>query len=519
MALLLRLLLAALSGVCFFASFEPLGWWIAGIVSALLLILSLMPWTSDRLPERLRRPLRGRGGMLIAAVQALVAYLCLLPWVGEFVGPLPYVALAVVLSLYSLLLGGAGARLLHRRGGLLGFVFLYVVVEWLRSSWPFGGFAWVRLAWGQIDGPLAALARWGGPSLVTFATIALAAACIALYRALASRGGSLLPAILSILLIVGSAGWCGLQLNAPEHTTGRTTVGAVQGNVPRMGLDFNAQRRAVLANHVRETEAIDEPVDFLVWPENSVDVNPLVDRAAGEMLQEALDAVKVPILIGTITVDEVGDRNTMLVMDPEKGPVDKHIKKYLQPFGEYMPMRSFLRHFSPYVDRAGNFQPGDGDGVVDIAGVRLGIMTCYEVAFDQAGRDAILHGATLLATPTNNATFGFTDMSYQQLAMSRMRAIELDRAVVVSATSGVSAMVEPDGTVTQHTHIFEPRHLVAEMPLRDTITMAARYGFIIDITMVIIGTLFMAWAFVPHRGASLDQGHAAPSRSTRKKRK
>lgn len=457
--------------------------------------------------------------MLIGMVHAFVAFACLLPWVGEFVGAAPYLALAFALSLYSLLLGGVGARLLSRPYGLAGFVFVYVAVEWLRSSWPFGGFAWVRLAWGQIDGPLAALARWGGPALVTAATVALGAACIALITPHRSRPARRWTGLATIIVIAASAGWCGLQLNDPAHTVGQRTVGAVQGNVPRLGLDFNAQRRAVLANHVRETEKIDEPVDFLVWPENSVDVNPLNDKAAGEMLQQALDAAAVPILIGTITVDEVGDRNTMLVMDPKQGPVDSHIKKYLQPFGEYMPLRSFLRHFSPYVDRAGNFQPGDGDGVVTISDVQLGVMTCYEVAFDQAGRDAVRHGATLLATPTNNATFGFTNMSYQQLAMSRMRAIELDRGVVVSATSGVSAIVEPDGTVTQHTGIFEPRHLVAQMPLRDNITMAARYGFHITAAMVIIGTLFMVWAFFPRRGTAREESNGAHPRSTRKKRK
>ncbi|MDU9793787.1 nitrilase-related carbon-nitrogen hydrolase, partial [Helicobacter pylori] len=88
------------------------------------------------------------------------------------------------------------------------------------------------------------------------------------------------------------------------------------------------------------------------------------------------------------------------------------------------------------VDLAGDFKPGDGNGVVHMGGIPVGVATCYEVAEDEAYRMAVRGGAQILSTPTNNDTFGFTDMTYQQLAMSRMRAIETDRAVVVVATSG-----------------------------------------------------------------------------------
>ena len=88
-------------------------------------------------------------------------------------------------------------------------------------------------------------------------------------------------------------------------------VAAIQGNVPRMGLDFNAQRRAVLANHARETLKLDEQVDLVIWPENSSDVNPFSDAQARAIIDGAVEHVQAPILVGTITVDEVGPRNTM----------------------------------------------------------------------------------------------------------------------------------------------------------------------------------------------------------------
>jgi len=339
---------------------------------------------------------------------------------------------------------------------------------------------------------------WGGPALVSFAAALVGSGLAAL---VIRHRGARIAGVLAVLLPLVAGAVTGLTVvNREEATVGETRAAAVQGNVPRMGLDFNAQRRAVLANHVRVTEELaGEELDLVIWPENSSDVNPFADPEAGELVDRAVRAVDTPILVGTITRDEVGDRNTMVVMDPETGRGDQHDKHFLQPFGEYMPMRDFFRMFSEYVDQAGDFKPGPPEFTVRMRDVVIGVATCYEVAFDPALRTAVLDGAQLLTTPTNNATFGFTDMTYQQLAMSRLRAIEVDRAVVVAATSGVSAIVHPDGSVSQETGIFEPGRLVETLPLRDTITFAARYGGHVQTALIILGGLLFITALVTGR--------------------
>jgi apolipoprotein N-acyltransferase len=115
-------------------------------------------------------------------------------------------------------------------------------------------------------------------------------------------------------------------------------------------------------------------------------------------------------------------------------------------------------------------------GVFDLAGTKVGLATCYEAAFDWAVRDTVTHGAQLISVPSNNATFGRSEMTYQQLAMSRVRAVEHSRAVVVPVTSGVSAIIRPDGKIVQQTEMFTPDALVAEVPLRSSLTPATRMG-------------------------------------------
>ncbi|GAA4801242.1 Apolipoprotein N-acyltransferase [Corynebacterium canis] len=478
--MILTLLLAAASGVFMYAATQPIGWWPAGIAGMGLLYFVLLRARSKR------------QGALFGWVHGVVTYLLLLPWIGEFVGPLPYIALALTESLYSILLGAIGVLLVRwPRLGPIAFSLWTVAVEWLRSSWPFGGFPWTRAAWGQLGGVLQWFTPIGGPALVT-AMLVITGAGLALLLHRPRVWGA-------VYLIVPLALGTALSFAQVGEPTGTVKVAAIQGNVPRLGLDFNAQRRAVLANHVAETQRLDEPVDLVIWPENSSDVNPFADVEARKGIDAAVRHVDAPVLVGTLTRDEVGMRNTMVVFDPEEGQGEWHHKKFLQPFGETMPMRDFFRLFSSFVDRAGNFQPGDGSGVVHMDGIAVGIATCYEIAFDAAAREAVLNGAEILTSPTNNATFGFTDMTYQQLAMSRMRALELDRAVVVAATSGVSAIVQPDGSVTQSTQIFEATTLVADLPLKDSKTIAARFGSVIEYTMGIIGALIAAAAVLKDR--------------------
>jgi len=147
------------------------------------------------------------------------------------------------------------------------------------------------------------------------------------------------------------------------------------------------------------------------------------------------------------------------------------------PFGEYVPARDVARLVTPFVDTTGDMVPGTGaNAALSVAGTKVGVFICYETAFDYPAREATADGGELLVVPTNNAWYGPGEMSYQQLAMSRLRAVEHGRAVVVSATSGVSALVAPDGTITSSTGLFTADALVGRVPLRTQTTLSDRLG-------------------------------------------
>ncbi|MGO1950316.1 MAG: apolipoprotein N-acyltransferase [Mycobacteriaceae bacterium] len=503
---------AAVAGVAQFASYQPTGlWWLAPLGFAVL-FLALSHALSGVADGPASRRHTWGWALWLSWIQGLVCYLFLLPWVGEYVGAIAWIGLALLESLYSLLFGaGVALVALGLRSGrgvppvvlLLAIPAWFVATEWLRSNWPFGGFGWGRVAWGQVSGPLENWVSVAGPSLVTFAVVVTGLGIAQLVRRRWATAAATVAVTVGggLVLAVVPTSWGGSGDSA-DGDGSTVNVAAVQGNVPQLGLDFADQRRAVLDNHVAQTRKLADEVDsgererpdLVIWPENASDLDPFANADAYDAISGAAEAVGVPLLVGTMTRDEVGSRNTLVVWDPETGPGEQHIKKYLQPFGEYMPFRDLLRNISPYVDRAGDFKPGDGNGVVHMDDIPVGVATCYEVSFDGAYRDAVNAGATLLTSPTNNATFGFTDMTFQQLAMNRMRAVEYDRSVVVAATSGVSAIVTPEGDVVDRTEIFRAGLLQEDIELRDTETVSARIGPVGEWIIALAGLGFVLFA-------------------------
>ena len=146
--------------------------------------------------------------------------------------------------------------------------------------------------------------------------------------------------------LVGALAW--LPLPGPSLTEGgpTSTVAVIQGDVPRAGLDFNAQRRAVLDNHVQQTLELAQDVaageepqpDVVIWPENSSDIDPYTNADAAREIDRAAAAIDAPILVGAV-VEGPGENvsNTAIVWDPDDGPGDTYVKRHPVPFGEYIP--------------------------------------------------------------------------------------------------------------------------------------------------------------------------------------
>jgi apolipoprotein N-acyltransferase len=462
-----RGLTAGLSGLAVYGAFAPLSVWPLALVGVAGLTLACHGTSARR-------------GAVLGLLTGLAFFLPLLRWSGLEVGAGPWILLAVSQAAFLAPLGAAVAVLTRLPVWPVWVAAAWVADEALRSRLPFGGFPWGRLAFSTADSPLAALAALGGAPLVTFAVALLGAAVALLLTARTARAAAFAAAAAGVVAVA--------SVVAPVGGSGEpVTVAVVQGNVPRLGLDFNAQRAAVLNNHVEATRELADDVragrvpapDLVVWPENSSDIDPFDDPAAFAAIDDVVRDIGVPVLVGAV-VDGADDDtvlNTGIVWDPQTGPGERYVKRHPVPFGEYIPLRSVARLVTDKVDLVPrDFAAGDEVGVLDVGPARLGDVICFEIAYDGLVRDTVREGGRLLVVQTNNATFGRSAQTEQQLAMSRLRAVEHGRAVVVAATSGISAVVEPDGDLAHRSEIFTRDVHVQQVPLRDARTPATRLG-------------------------------------------
>lgn len=432
--------------------------------------------------------------LLVGTVFGLTFFAPLLWWASVSVGPIPWVALSIAKALY---LGVVGVLFTWARRGRVisispgwqagAFTVLWAGMEEVGAYFPFGGFPWGRVAFSQVDTWLVRYAALGGTVAVTLATVGIGALAWATINYIsAGRGLKAALAGWGAAVVVLAATIIPLPSQAES---GSLSVAAIQGNVPDRGLDAFATAREVVQNHRDETlnfaEAGAGTVDIVLWPENGADIDPRKDALSAQLINESATAAQAPLLLGTIEYPTNGGRyNLMLLWEAESQVLGEYRKQRPAPFAEYVPMRDFARLFSDAVDRVTtDMIPGTEPAIMALPVERLGrdvqlaIGICFEVAFDDVLREGVALGGEILIVPTNNANFGRTAESTQQLAMTRLRAIEHGRSAVQISTVGVSGLVAPNGVLMSSTELFTQDYLTATLPLRTTLTLATKLGF------------------------------------------
>ena len=456
---MVNLLLSALSGLLLSGAFEPIAkWWLAPIA------IIVHMYAINRSNRKL----------LSAFVFAFTFNAILLHWTSTYVGSTPWIILAFGLSILYIPLALIG------RWGIASYPLIFVILEEVRNRFPFGGFGWARLAYSQADSPYALIAARGGAIALSAMTLLIAGF---VYFAFTKRVKILFLVPLLTLLIPNNI----IEVN-------QTSVLMVQGNVPELGLDFNARAKQVFNNHVQETRiALREKkkVDFIVWPENSVDVDPFTNK---DVFAE-LDSFDQPLVIGAIVGKGENLLNTSIFWN-ENGQ-DIYIKQHLTPFGEYIPLRSLAKKVSPLVNQVNDFSPGDQQKIFTVGDAKIAPVICFELLDDEILVQAAKK-SNIFVVQTNSATFGTSAESAQQLSITRVRAIEHSRNVASVSTTGYSAIIDYKGKVLQKTSMGTAEHVFADVGLIEQSSPRDRYG---DWA----GVFTLIWVFVVARRAYVQR--------------
>ena len=492
------LLLSVAGGLAVFASFPPLDAWPLAAVGPALLVIALTG-----------RSLRGSFGC--GLVFGLALFVPLLTWLLN-VAWYAWAALAGSEAVIFALLA-VGQRLLLRLPfwptAVAGW---WVLAEGFRDRWPFA-FPWGRLAMSQSVAPDVRWVAVGGAPLLTF-LIALVGAMLArLVLGLLARregprwAGSFGP-LLAAVVTAGVVLAGGLLPVDPTGGAPTAVVAAIQGNVPRARnlpqllndtevTQNQAQATLKLAAAVKAGRA-PEP-DVGVWPEDAVGLDPFEYPPVYDQILQMVNSLDRPVLVGEVLQGPL--RNAGQIWLPGHGPTDPiYIKRQLVPWGEYIPFRSITTRISSLTSLVPtDFTPGRSPVVFSVGRVKLGDVICYEVGFDNLVRSEVNAGATVLALQSNDADFELDNQlgeTEQQTAMARIRAIESDRAVVYSSTTGESSIIAPDGRLIASSGIWHEAILDARVPLVTYRTLADRVGGWPEYVLILLTVLAMAWGGV-----------------------
>jgi apolipoprotein N-acyltransferase len=510
------LLVALAGGLALAAAFPPAGWWPLAAVGPALLTIAL--WR-----QRLRIALAAGLVFGLALFFPLLSWLVNVAWYA-------WVALAVVEAVIFAVLTAGQWLLLRLRAWPLAVAGWWVACEAVRGRWPWGGFPWGRLVMSQATSPAVRWVAVGGPAFLTF-LVALVGACLAwlVLGPAADRTAMLRDRIVAgAALGVAAVITLGGALLPADGGAGQTTavVAAVQGDVPHArNLSDLVRASTVTQNHADATQQLAARVrsgqvpapDLVIWPENSTDQDPGQNPIVYATIAAAVHAIGRPVLVGAVLQSPI--RNAGQLWLPGRGPVQIYVKRRLVPFGEVIPFRSLLAKFTslPSSVQPENFTPGHKAVVFRIGKIRLGDVICYEVGFDGLVSSEVSAGANLLAVQTNDADFeldGQSGETLQQLDMARIRAVEHNRTVVVASTTGISAIIAPDGGLLASTHTWQRAEIEARVPLRSSITLADRLGgwpeaLLSWATVAAFGWALLAAVRLRRRPGSRPSGQAA----------
>jgi apolipoprotein N-acyltransferase len=468
----LRCLLALVGGLLLAAAFEPIGhaWLMPPTIAVLVLCV---------------RGLGPRRAWLPSLVFGVAFTYAVMVWMRS-VGTDAWIAMCAMEAAFFVPLGVGLSWSMRVRAWPVLSALWWVGIETWRSGFPFSGMPFGRLAFATAGTPWADAAPWIGMTGVSL-LVALTGTTLAwVVLQLRSPTRATYAAVAGLVVVTLAPA----LLSYPLARTGTATVAAVQGDVPGTGLNVPAVHREVTAAHVRLTRELADAVaagerprpDFVVWPENSTAVDPFLDTEVHAGIVAASDAIDVPIVVGGTNSNPLDDTQVLnqgIVYQPGLGSGDRYTKRHPVPYGEYIPFRGSSWMPSTYgrlTEVPRDMVRGTSLEPMRVGDFLVADAICFDVAYDEGIAGQVARGAELVTVQTSNAMFSRTGQLAQQFEISRLRAQETGRWVVVAAINGISGVVRPDGTVVASVPARGQEVLVEAVGLSATKTLAVRLG-------------------------------------------
>lgn len=368
----------------------------------------------------------------------------------------------------------------------------HALAEVVRFSFPFGGVPIASLAIAASPSPAGHLVRLVGPLgtsawvLLTGAVIVAAVSDTRVRRSLGSR-----IALVVLVLLVPLA----RVVPGASDTGNSLRIALVQGGGPQAVLAIDSNPRDVVDRHLAATDTLSpgDDIDVVVWPENVIDVRTFAGSDVADEIVAQAKRLDATFLVGVTESVPNGFTNAQVIVTPDGTIGDRYDKVRRVPYGEYVPLRGLLSAVGAPVGRVPrDAVAGDGTAAVRIGEHVFAVVISWETFFAGRANEGIEAGGSVLVNPTNGSSYTGTLLQEQQVDVSRLRARETDRWTLQVATTGITALISPDGDVIRRTSIGEQVAFVVDVPLRTGRTVYSHMGDAVLVIALCAGALATA---------------------------
>ena len=385
-------------------------------------------------------------------------------WIGTYVGWYAWLALVIMQATFFIVLS------FTNKG--LSFAASWILFEFILRSFPFGGFGWSRIGFALTETPLNFLYPRVGIVGVAF----LAVLGITLFIDYKWKGA---VATSIALLLIG-------LIPVSVKDGGQIKVALVQGGQTEKLDNTFENAEAAIAKHFVATKKIPtDSVDLVIWPENAVAHDPFIRRSTNSAFMFEAKRINAPILVNANLKD--GTNGSVLLGDSQN---QSYSKRYLTPFGEFIPFRPLIEKINDKAKKVSGYIPGTSPYLFRTENGTFRTLICYELLSDKQARTE-MGDADFIVTQTNNATYFQTWQLEQELAIAKARSAETSRHSAYASTTGGTSLINEDGRILMSIPKYENQVLIGEVTTRIGQTPATRFGTTLEYLIIALCLLLL----------------------------